>query len=200
MFRRLIDALSPDAADGRSGQAEDAGVGVGAGAGSGAAAAETATIRRIVARLEALPAERARFLAGFAYIMSRAAHADLEISPEETALMETALVEHGALDEAQAVLVVEMAKMESRNHGATQDYLVTREMARLATLEQKLALLRCCFVVGAADASISAEEASAINQIARELGVAAPLLNEVRLEFVERLSAIQAMRRMNQER
>jgi uncharacterized tellurite resistance protein B-like protein len=199
MFRRLIDALSPDGSDGRFGEAVGAG-GVGAEAGSGAAAAETATIRRIVARLEALPAERARFLAGFAYIMSRAAHADLKISPEETALMETALVEHGALDESQAVLVVEMAKMESRNHGATQDYLVAREMARLATLEQKLALLRCCFVVGAADASISAEEASVINQIARELGVAAPLLNEVRLEFVERLSAIQAMRRMHEGR
>ena len=54
-------------------------------------------------------------------------------------------------------------------------------------------------MVGAADASISAEEASVINQIARELDVPAPSLNQVRAEFVERLSAIQAMRRMNAE-
>ena len=44
--------------------------------------ADTATVRRIVAQLEALPPEKSRFLAGFAYVLSRAAHADLEISDE----------------------------------------------------------------------------------------------------------------------
>jgi uncharacterized tellurite resistance protein B-like protein len=204
MFRRLLGAMAP----------ESTGVGKPTGdadasadsstqavldpvAAAAVAAAETETVRRIVARLAALPAQRARFLAGFAYVMSRAAHADLDVSPAETAAMEAAVVEQGGLDEAQAVLVVEMAKLEAGRHGATQDYLVTREIARMATLEEKLALLRCCFVVGAADTSISAEEASVINQIARELDVAPPLVNEVRAEFVERMSAIQAMRRLN---
>jgi uncharacterized tellurite resistance protein B-like protein len=160
-----------------------------------AAIGETATVRRIVARLEALPADEARFLAGFAYVMSRAAHADLHISDEETRVMEQAVVELGGLDEAQAILVVEMAKLQARVHGATEDFLVTREFARLATAEQKLAVLRCCFLVGAADESISSEEASVVNQIARELDVSRPDLNAVRAEFVERLSAIQALRR-----
>src|SRR5438045_9722023 len=70
-------------------------------------AAETATVRRIVARLEALPPEEARFLAAFAYVMSRAANADMDISADETQAMEGFVVEHGHLDEAQAVLVVE---------------------------------------------------------------------------------------------
>jgi uncharacterized tellurite resistance protein B-like protein len=200
MFRRLlgIPPAQPSADEGAL--EDDPGPRRQGGARQGqGVAGETATVRRIVARLEALPPDRARYLAGFAYVMSRAAHADLHISPEETAGMEAELMAHGDVDEAQAVLVVEMAKLEARRHGATADYTVTRELARIATLDQKLALLRCCFVVGAADATISAEEASVINQIARELDVPAPLLNQVRAEFVDRLSAIQAMRRLSQE-
>jgi uncharacterized tellurite resistance protein B-like protein len=163
-----------------------------------AAAAETATVRRIVSRLESLPPAEARYLAAFAYIMSRAAHADLEISDAETAAMERYLVELGGLDESQAVVVVQMAKLQSNLHGATEDFLVTREFGRIATEEQKLALLRSCFAVGAADDSISADEASVVNQIARELDLSREQLNGVRAEFQERLSAIQALRRMNQ--
>lgn len=161
-------------------------------------AAETATVRRIVARLEAMPPAEARHLAAFAYVMSRAANADLEISDAETAAMERYIVELGGLDEAQAVVVVQMAKLQARLHGATEDFLVTREFGRIATEEQKLALLRCCFAVGAADDTISADEASVVNEIARELDLSREQLNAVRAEFVERLSAIQALRKMNQ--
>ena len=157
--------------------------------------AETETVRRIVARLEALPEDRARYLAAFAYILSRAARADEDISDPETELIEGFVTEYGGLDEAQAVIVVELAKLQSRLHGATEDFLVTREFATVATEEQKLALLRCCFIVSAADDSIAAVEASVVNQIARELGVERPALNAVRAEFHEKLSAIQEMRR-----
>jgi tellurite resistance protein len=160
---------------------------------------ETATVRRIVARLEALPAEQAHYLAAFAYVMSRAAHADLHVTDEESRLMERFIVEMGGLDGAQAVLVVEMAHLQARIHGATEDFLVTREFARIATDEQKLAVLRCCFAIAAESGSISAEEASVVNQIAREIGVDRPALNAVREEFVERLSAIQQMRRLQGE-
>jgi tellurite resistance protein len=156
---------------------------------------ETATVRRIVARLEALPPKEARYLAGFAYVMSRAAQADLDISDVETDTMERVVLELGGLDEAQAVLVVQMAKLQARSHGETEDFLVTREFGRIATEEQKLAVLRCCFLVAVADGSVSAEEASAVNEIARELDVLRPQLNAVREEFVEKFSAIQSMRR-----
>ena len=156
---------------------------------------DTATVRRIVARLEALPPDEARYLAGFAYVMSRAAHADLDISEAETAAMERAVLDLGGLDEAQAVLVVQLAKLQARTHGETEDFVVTREFSRIATPEQKLALLRCCFLVAVADGSVSAEEATVVNQIARELDVTRSDLNAVREEFVERFSAIQLMRR-----
>jgi uncharacterized tellurite resistance protein B-like protein len=159
-------------------------------------AAETATARRIVARLEALPPEEARFLACFAYVMSRAANAEDDISDEETAVMERFTVEYGGLDTAQAVLVVQMAKLQARLHGGTEDYVVTREFRSISTVPQRLALLRCCFVVGAADGIISATEAGTINEIARELDLEAADVNAVRSEFHEQLSAVQALRRV----
>ena len=158
-------------------------------------AAETATARRIVARLEALPREEARYLACFAYVMSRAANADFDISADETALMERFAVEQGGLDEAQAVLVVEMAKLQARTQGSTEDFVVTREFREISTPEQRLALIRCCFAIEAADGSITAAEASTVNEIARELDVEREDVNRIRDDFHEQLSAVQALRR-----
>jgi tellurite resistance protein len=160
--------------------------------------AETATVRRIVARLEALPPEEARYLASFAYVMSRAANADLDISADETALMERFAVESGGLDDAQAVLVVEMAKLQARSQGGTEDFVVTREFRSISTPEQRRAVVRCCFAVAAVDGTIGPEEASVVNEIARELDLEAPEVNALRDEFHEQLSAVRAVRRAQQ--
>jgi uncharacterized tellurite resistance protein B-like protein len=125
--------------------------------------------------------------------MSRAANADLDISPDETALMEQFAVQYGGLDTAQAVLVVEMAKLQARNVGETEDFVVTREFRSISTPAQRLALLRCCFAIGAVDGTISASEAGTINEIARELDLEAADINAVRAEFHEQLSAVQAV-------
>jgi uncharacterized tellurite resistance protein B-like protein len=159
-------------------------------------AAETATARRIVARLEALPPAEARYLACFAYVMSRAAAADLDISDAETDLMERFTVEFGGLDEAQAVLVVQMAKIQARTQGQTEDFVVTREFREISTVDQRLALVRCCFAIGAVDGIITAEEAGVVNEIARELDLERDAVNAVRADFHENLSAVQAIRRM----
>ncbi len=157
--------------------------------------AETETVRRIVAQLESMPTDRARYLAGLAYILSRAARADLTVSPEETGVIESQLATVGGLPEAEAVLVVEIAKTQARLYGATEDYLVTRDFAAMTTVDQRLALLRCCFVVAAADGSISAAENATIAEIANELQLDADQLASVRVEFADKLSAVQALRR-----
>jgi tellurite resistance protein len=160
------------------------------------AAGETDTVRRIVARLEALPPERARHLAAFAYILARAANADLDISEAETAAMEKALVELGGLDQSQAVLVVEIAKFQARAKFGTEDFLVTREFAGFATDDEKAAVIRAAFAVGAADDEISNDEAQAVNEIAHEIGMDRPTLNALREAYVEQFSAIRAARRL----
>jgi len=157
-------------------------------------AAETATVRKIVAKLESLPAERARLVASAAYILARAAESDMAISDEETGLMEQVLAGPGGLGEAEAVIVVEIAKQQARLFGSTEDYLVTREFLRLATPAERLAILRGCFLVTAADDSIGASESATLNQIASELQVPAEDLATLRAEFGDRLSVVQAMR------
>jgi tellurite resistance protein len=157
---------------------------------------DTATVRRIVAKLEALPPERARLVASAAYTLARAAQADLEISAEETSVIEHALQDRGSLDEPTAVLVAEMAKLQARTVGGTEDYVVTREFAALADDQQKADMLRACFVISAASGSISAEESSEVNQIARELGLDPDLVSSIRAEFHEQLSSVQEVRRI----
>jgi uncharacterized tellurite resistance protein B-like protein len=157
--------------------------------------AETETVRRIVARLEALPPAEARYLASFAYVMSRAAEADLDISDDETKLIERFTIEYGGVDPAQAVLVTEIAKFQARFQGGTEDYVVTREFRSISTLEQRIALLRCCFAISAVDGTITAEEAAVVNEIARELDLETEVVNTVRAEFHDQLSSVRALRR-----
>jgi uncharacterized tellurite resistance protein B-like protein len=167
-----------------------------AGPGPGLDTSDTETVRRIAGQLDALPIERARFLASFAYIRTRAAAADLDISQAESQAIERLVAEHGGLPDAQAVLVAQIARNQSLLYGATEDYLVTRQFKELATDDDKVALLRCCYLVGAADDTITAEESSALQQIARELDLDRDTINVIRNEFASKLAAIQAMLRL----
>lgn len=115
-------------------------------------------------------------------------------------MIERELQADGGLDEATAVLVAEMAKLQARTVGATEDYVVTREFAALATETQKVDVLRACYVVSAANGSISAEESAEVNQIANELALDAAIVSRIRAEFHDRLSAVQEVRRLAQGR
>jgi uncharacterized tellurite resistance protein B-like protein len=163
---------------------------------AGAASDDTETVRRIAGQLDALPIERARFLAAFAYILTRAAAADMEISEVESRAIERLVAEHGGLPEAQAVLVTQIARNQSLLYSATEDYLVTRQFRELASEDDRLALLRCCYLVGAADDTITAEESDTLQEIARELDLGRDAVNAIRNEFAPKLSAIQAMLRL----
>ncbi len=157
-------------------------------------AGETQSIRRIAGQIDALPIDQRRFIAGFAYVLARAAHADLDISEAEVRSMEQAVVEVGHLSEPQAVLVVEMARNMAELYGATDDFVVTREFANNSTREQREDLLRTAFAVGAADDTITAAEVAELNEIGKELGFRADEVDNVRNEFRDQLAAIQAMR------
>ncbi|MEO5884551.1 MAG: TerB family tellurite resistance protein [Candidatus Limnocylindrales bacterium] len=167
---------------------------------AGTEAGDTATVRRIVARLEAMPADQARLVASAAYTLARAAHADLVISDEEVAVIERELQANGTLDEATAVLVTEMAKLQAKTVGGTEDYVVTREFALLATDQAKMDVLRASFAVSAASGSISAEESAAVNQIAKEIGLDPNVVSAIRADFHDRLTAVQEVRRQAERR
>jgi uncharacterized tellurite resistance protein B-like protein len=151
-------------------------------------ASETQAVRDIVSRLQALPADRARFLAVIAYVLARSAYSDMQISDVETTVIERELTALG-LDQAQAALVAEMAKLQEVTIGGTSDFTVTREFQQTATPEQCAMLLRACYRVCAADDSISGYESATLDQIANELKMTRADAAAIRAEFADKLSA-----------
>jgi uncharacterized tellurite resistance protein B-like protein len=149
---------------------------------------DTETVRKVVQALDQMEPERARFIAAFGYILSRVANADLNISPEETRAMERIITERGGLPEEQALIVVQTAKTRTQLAGGTENFLVTREFSRIATREEKLALLDCLFAVAASEAGISTTEDNEIRQIVNELGLSHPDFIGVRSRWKDQLS------------
>ncbi len=155
---------------------------------------DTDTVRRIVAELDRLEPERARYLAAFAYVLSRVANADLNISERETRRMVELVQGAGQLSEEQALLVVEMAKSQNRLFGGTENFLVTREFREIATDDQRRQLLDCLFAVAAADDEVSGEEESQIWQIASELGFEHADFINARLAYTNKRSIFKRTR------
>jgi len=133
--------------------------------------ADSETLRRITRALDALDPAKARYLACFAFILSRVAHADLEISESETAEMERCVVSWGGLSEEQAILVVQIAKTQSRLFGGTDNFSVTKLFKEMADPGQRVELLHSLFAVSSADDSVSVVEENEIWKIATELGI-----------------------------
>lgn len=152
--------------------------------------AETETVRKIVQKLDLLPEDQAKYLAAFAYLMMRAAGADRTVSPEETAVVERIVMNEGGLSEDLALLVVQIARTQGRLLGGTEDYLVTREFERMATHEQKMALVECLFAVTAADETITSTEDNVVKQIASELKLSHKDYIAARLRFRDYLSVL----------
>ena len=165
-----------------------------AGAAGDNASPEADAIRHIVGELEALPDDRARHLATFAWVLGRAAHADSHVSEHETRKMEEIVRVLGHLSEAQAVLVVEMAKHQVRLFGGTQNYVVTRQFRELSTPEQRIELLECVFAVSAADESITVVEEGEARKISTELGLDHAEFVRARAAYVEHLEALKTLR------
>ena len=151
---------------------------------------DVGAVRKIVEELNQLEPQRARFVAAFAYILSRVAHADMEISDEETRAMERIVVEHGGLPEDQAIIVVQMAKTHNALFGGTENFLVTREFNRMANKAEKVALLDCLFAVSAAEGSVSTVESNVIRQIADELKLDHKDYVEVRSRYRDDLAVL----------
>ncbi len=155
---------------------------------------DTATVRKIVRALDEMDGDRARFVAAFAYLLSRVANADLEISGDETQAMEDIVQRFGELPEEQAILIVEIAKSQNRLFGGTEDFKVAQEFRSLATREQREELLHCLFAVSAADDEISGDEEARVRQIADELGFSHREYVDVRTHYNDKRTVMRRVR------
>jgi uncharacterized tellurite resistance protein B-like protein len=153
-------------------------------------AAETETVRKIVQALDQLDPKQARFIAAFAYLLGRVAHADQRITEEETQAMEGIVRERAGLPEEQAILTVHMAKAQNLLFGATENFLVTREFGKIASREEKIELLHDLYAVCSADRTISVVEDNEIRKISRELRLEHPDFIAVRLAYRDQLAVL----------
>ncbi|MFN2375255.1 MAG: TerB family tellurite resistance protein [Candidatus Binatia bacterium] len=158
--------------------------------GDSKAGADTHTVRKIVASLDAMEPERARWIAAFAFLLCRVARTDLRICDAEAAAMERIVMERGGLSEEQAVLVMQIAKSQELLFGHTEGFLVSREFNKIATLEQKLALLDCLYAVSAADESVSTIEDNEIVRICAELQLPRDEVVRARSRYREHLAVL----------
>ena len=152
---------------------------------------DTETVRRIASELDRLPPETAKFLAAFAYVLARVAHADLDIDDAETREMERIATSLASLSSAEAALVVQIAKSQARLLGETENYVVTREFRNISTREQRGNLLQCLYAVAASDGTISGVESAEIAAIGEELGFTRAESNALRSVYRDKLSEFQ---------
>jgi uncharacterized tellurite resistance protein B-like protein len=146
-------------------------------------------LQEIEKALEAHGPERARYLACFAYILTRAAKADHHVSDGEARLMEQIVGERAGIDTGQAKLVVQIALYSGRSRG-TDDYLVTREFERIASRDEKLALLDCLFAIAATDSPILTSEDNEVRRVASELKLEHSDYIAVRRRHLEHLNVL----------
>jgi uncharacterized tellurite resistance protein B-like protein len=143
---------------------------------------EPTPLRELVETLDRLDPARARHLARFAYLLGRVAHADRNVSAEETRAMEEMLQREGGLTPDQATVVVGLAKNSNLLFGGTADYQVALEFGEAASYEEKLSLGRCLFAVASSDRQISMAEETEIHRILNQLRILPQDLTKLRVE------------------
>ena len=152
------------------------------------------SIERISRVLEGL-GDRGRFIASYAYVLARVAHADSEISDEETAAMAERVESFGGLPNSQAELAVEIATGRVMELAASENYIATRVFRDLSSREERLQLLECLFGVAAADENVSTDENREISQIASKLGLTGTEVTAVRSRYREHLAVLKDLPR-----
>ena len=145
-------------------------------------AQESTPLRELIETLDRLEPARARHLARFAYLLGRVAHADRQVSPDETRAMEALVVREGGLTAEQATVVVGLAKTSNLLFGGTADYQVALEFGDAATYDEKLSLGRCLFAVASSDQQISMAEEAEIHRILNQLRILPQDLTKLRVE------------------
>ena len=153
-------------------------------------AAARDVLESVVEVLEHLEPARARYIAGFAYLLGRVAGADSSVSADETVLMKQLIMEEGAVSSDEAEAIVRLALDDNRRFGGTHNVIVTRDLAAVTTHEQRLGILRCLFAVSAADASVQVVEDNEIRRISQELRIEHPDFIRARLDVRQHLAVL----------
>ena len=157
--------------------------------------AEPESLRAMIARLDALPEEEARFVAAYAYLLARVASADLRTQAEERTSMVARLSDFARVEAERAELLVDLAIAAIDEHGAADNHLVARAFRDITEYEERLHLVRCLYAVAAADQTITTGEDNEVFEIATAIGVRREDVVALRAEWREHLGTRKALPR-----
>jgi uncharacterized tellurite resistance protein B-like protein len=166
---------------------------LGIGGKSDAREGEPDSLAEITAQLDALPAEEARFVAAFSYLLARIAGADLRADDSERDAMARRLETFAEIDVERAALLATTAIQTAATHRAVDDHLVARAFREMSEKPERIRLLRCLYAVAAADENISGAEDNEIFEIANAIGVRRLDVIALRSEFKEQLGSMKAL-------
>jgi uncharacterized tellurite resistance protein B-like protein len=154
------------------------------------AAPEFDSLEAIERALPGVDRSRRRYVACFAYILTRSARADQQLTEDESRAMERLVGEHAGIAAGEAAEAVRLAVVQGRRSGGTDDFVVTRMFDSLATHAEKLALIDALFALTAVDASIVTVEDNEIRRIANELKIEHADYIAVRSKHLQHLAVL----------
>ncbi len=128
-------------------------------------------IRDALARLATLDRDTAGYLKALAFILYRVAAADQQVSEEEVRRMESILVDHASLSQAEAVLTVEIARHCREIADCARSYDASRRLRARLDVDDRCRLRSFLESVAEADGRVRQTEKDAIRQISTELGL-----------------------------
>lgn len=128
-------------------------------------------IRSTAAQLSGMPVGACEYFDALAFVLSRIAGADRNISGEEARRMEAVLAEQAGLNPAQSALVVEIARHRRQLADPGRAYRESLQLRRRLDDDERARVLDVLYEIAAADGEVVACELDEIHQVAAELGL-----------------------------
>ena len=155
----------------------------------------TAAVRE---HLDRLPAERAEFVAAFAGLLARVAHANREVSDAERKAMRRVITRNVGLSAAESEAVADTVVHHAIELGGIDYASLTNTLNELGSGADKEHLIDCLYAVATADDTVSVVEDEEVRQVARALLLTHSQFIEIRRRYKEQLEVIQALRKTQQ--
>ncbi|GIW41960.1 MAG: hypothetical protein KatS3mg076_2537 [Candidatus Binatia bacterium] len=146
-------------------------------------------------RLGNLPPERAEFVAAFAGLLVRVAHADENISPAEREALRRLVVEKVGLAPEEAEAVADIVTRHAEAVGGIEYARLTEAMNRLGTQQDKERLVDCLYAIATAESPVTIVEDEEIRAVARALLLSHSEFIRIRSRYREQLEVLQALRK-----
>ncbi|MFI5076649.1 MAG: TerB family tellurite resistance protein [Vicinamibacteria bacterium] len=140
--------------------------------------------------LSLVPPDQARRVAAFAYLLSRGAPAGPHGTHPQRAGVVSRQVDRAHLAPEQAAIVIGLATSKIVHVRGTEDYLVSREVAARATIEEKRALIDGLYAVCAADGLISTIEDNDVRRVASEIDLEHHDVVDIRARYRQSLGVL----------